>query len=200
MLIAALDGLVRERKTMAMMIIRFCGWLRSDCCSVACRANQVLSTYLTQSPQSARRSGSRRNTTAANSGHDLDLAGAFWSFGGVFTITPNFPQTLLIFPTIFFRYEIEYVSYLRHGVLLAAAVQSATMLVIHLVEMILVGVCGWSARLRRGKTDTSGSASVEGAEYNFYTDTNIFLYSSPTLQPHLTLFCALFPVPNRPVQ
>ena len=88
-------------------------------------------------------------------------------------------------------------SYLRHGVLLAAAVQSATMLVIHLVEMILVGVCGWLARLRRGKTDTSGSASVEGAEYNFYTDTNIFLYSSPTLQPHLTLFCALFPVHNR---
>ena len=29
----------RRKKAMAMMI-RFCGWLRSGCCSVACRTNQ----------------------------------------------------------------------------------------------------------------------------------------------------------------
>ena len=50
---------------------------------------------------------------------------------------------------------------------------------------------------KMAKTDPSGSASVEGTEDNFYTDTNIFYIRAQPPPTLLTTFCALFPVPIR---
>ena len=46
----------------------------------------------------------------------------------------------------------------------------------------------------------SGSASAEGAEHKFYTDTNIFYLPQACLQPPPTFsptFCALSPITHR---
>ena len=61
----------RRKKAMAMMI-RFCGWLRSGCCSVACRTNQgnvrVYSSLIEPNHLKGRGdlgAGIRNSTTAA---------------------------------------------------------------------------------------------------------------------------------------
>lgn len=128
-------AIVPRKKAMAMMI-RFCGWLRSGCCSVACRTNQgnvrVYSSLIEPNHlkgQGDLGAGIRNSTTAAAA---LQLLWVPWFLVSSistsresFSLPRIYNRFIFIFSP-FFKIRGCYVSYLRHGVLLAVAVQSAT--------------------------------------------------------------------------